>query len=174
MSCRRSLDVDPAAALRERQDPRRAAFHAHHPGCPECRTALAPWIRLDALVRAATRPPPGWHPPDAALLALLECPRSQTPEERAGVVRHLDACGPCRDALLAVAALPWPTTRAPGQSSPRGRLCPRALGPKALPPRAHRLERRAVAALGDLVEAVEGEEAAVLHWRHDAEVDAFP
>jgi predicted anti-sigma-YlaC factor YlaD len=106
MSCGWSLEIDLAAALRERRDPRWSAFHAHHPACPDCRRALAPWTRLDALVRAATRELPEWHPPDEALIALLERPRSQTPAERARVAAHLDACGPCRDALLAVAALP--------------------------------------------------------------------
>ena len=106
MRCRWSLEIDLAAVLREHRDARWAAFHAHHPACPECSRALAAWARLEALVRAATREPPGRHPGDAALLALLERPTDLEPAQRARVAGHLDACGPCRDALLAVAALP--------------------------------------------------------------------
>ncbi len=106
MSCRWSLEIDLAAAVRDLREPRGSAFHAHQRECPDCRRALAPWIRLDALVRAAVCDAREWHPADEALIALLERPRSQTPAERARVGAHLEACAPCRDALLAVAALP--------------------------------------------------------------------
>jgi predicted anti-sigma-YlaC factor YlaD len=106
MSCRWSLEADLAAVARELRERPTSALAAHRRACADCRSALAPWVRLDALVRAAVRRPPGWHPADEALVGLLERPRSQTPAERARLAAHLDACPPCRDALLAVAALP--------------------------------------------------------------------
>src|SRR5262245_4140578 len=106
MSCGWSLEGDLAAAAREIRELPALPLAAHWRECPDCRRALAPWVRLDALVRAAVRRPPEWHPADEALVALLERPRSQTPTERARLAAHLDACAPCRDALLAVAALP--------------------------------------------------------------------
>ena len=104
MACGWSREIDLAAVVRERGAARWQAFHAHHPVCPECRRALAPWLRLDALVREATAPA-GWHPSDESLAALLERSRSLGPALRRRVVAHLDLCGPCRDAVLAVAAL---------------------------------------------------------------------
>jgi len=106
MSCRWSLEADLAAAARGLRELPTSALAAHRRECPNCRSALAPWVRLDALVRAAVRLPPERHPADEAIVALLERPRSQTPAERARLAAHLDACPPCRDALLAVAALP--------------------------------------------------------------------
>jgi MoxR-like ATPase len=61
-------------------------------------------FRLEALVRAAAAPP-GWHPSDASLAALIDAPRALASAERRRVVAHLAACAPCRDAVLAVAAL---------------------------------------------------------------------
>jgi anti-sigma factor ChrR (cupin superfamily) len=107
MGCGWSREIDLAAALRERDAALWRAFHAHHPMCPDCRRALAPWLRLDALVREATAPA-AWHPSDESLLALLEGSRNLDPAERQEVVAHLDACAPCRDAVLAVAALERP------------------------------------------------------------------
>jgi hypothetical protein len=65
---------------------------------------ITPWARLDALVREATAPP-GWHPSDEALAALFERPRRPATAERRRVFGHLEVCAPCRDAVLAVAAL---------------------------------------------------------------------
>ena len=104
MTCRWSCQIDLGAALRERGAERWSAFHAHHPACPACRTALAPWVRLDGLVRAATAPT-GWHPSDESLTALIEGSHGLAPAERRRLVAHLDGCGPCRDAVLAVAAM---------------------------------------------------------------------
>jgi anti-sigma factor RsiW len=105
MTCVRSRDVDLSEALRERGSLRFAAFHAHHPTCPECRATLAPWLRLDAWVRAAAAAPLQAHPSDESLAALLEPPGRFSRAERRRVLRHIEGCGPCRDALLAVAAL---------------------------------------------------------------------
>lgn len=104
MDCQRSREIDLAEMLRKRAARRWSSFHDHLDGCAECRVELDSWIRLDALVRAATAPRDG-HPSDDSLLALLENPRRLRPAEHRRVVSHLDACGPCRDALVAVAAL---------------------------------------------------------------------
>jgi anti-sigma factor RsiW len=47
----------------------------------------------------------GWHPSDASLAALIEGPGRFDPHERRRVAAHLEVCPPCRDAVVAVAAL---------------------------------------------------------------------
>jgi hypothetical protein len=72
---------------------------------PECRGGLGPWAWLEALARAALAEPPEWHPADEELIALLGRTGARARLERRRTLAHLEGCGPCRDAVLAVAAM---------------------------------------------------------------------
>jgi hypothetical protein len=101
MSCESRAQVDIAAFVAEPRAAEWAAFRAHYPGCRECSAEMLRWAALEGALRSVT----DFHPAEELLLAYRRAPERLSREQRDELAAHLEACGPCRDALGAVVSI---------------------------------------------------------------------
>ena len=99
MSCEQSREIDFAAFLLEREDPRYAEFRAHYPGCPDCAEQVAQFTRLEHELGHSAPSAAGAHPAEETLLAYAEAPATLDFDLRRSLETHLEACAPCRTEL---------------------------------------------------------------------------
>ena len=101
-SCFKTMDLDLSAFLVEARDEGWREFRSHYPTCVDCSSVVARWARLEVLVREACDGPEG-HPSAEDLISLQNEGDGLGYSEYVAVMRHLDSCPSCGEAMNLVA-----------------------------------------------------------------------
>jgi anti-sigma-K factor RskA len=104
MMDRNAIDIHRLAAayaLDALDDDERAAFEAHYPSCPDCRTDVVDFRRVAADLAIAESAPP---PPEVRARVLDEISRTRQMSPRTGVVADLAAARRARARVSVLAA----------------------------------------------------------------------
>jgi hypothetical protein len=97
-SCFKTMDLDLSAFLVEARDEEWREFRSHYPTCVDCSSVLARWARLEVLVREACDGSEG-HPSAQDLILLQHDGDGLGYSEYVAVMRHLDSCPSCGEAM---------------------------------------------------------------------------
>ncbi len=102
-SCLKSLELDLPAFLVEPQLEEWREFRAHYPVCQDCSVIVANWSNVEAMVREACGGSHR-HPSAADLIALQRDGEGLAYSQYVALMRHLDGCPPCSEAMTLLAS----------------------------------------------------------------------
>jgi DNA-directed RNA polymerase specialized sigma24 family protein len=103
-SCLKSLELDLPAFLVEPHLDEWREFRTHYPVCQDCSVIVANWSDVEAMVREAcggTRR----HPKAEDLISLHRDGEGLAYSQYVALMRHLDGCPPCSEAMALLASL---------------------------------------------------------------------
>jgi hypothetical protein len=103
-SCLKSLELDLPAFLVEPQLEEWRDFRRHYPVCQDCSLVVANWSKVEAMVRAACGGPDR-HPSSEDLIALHRDGEGLAYAQYVSLMRHLDGCPPCSEAMTLLSRL---------------------------------------------------------------------
>jgi len=103
-SCLKSLELDLPAFLVEPQLDAWRIFRAHYPVCHDCSSVIANWSHVEAIIREACGGPER-HPAAADLIALHRDGEGLAYAQYVALMRHLDGCPQCSEAMTLLAHL---------------------------------------------------------------------
>ncbi len=101
-SCLRSLELDLPAFLVEPHLDEWRDFRRHYPVCHDCAAVVANWSRVEAMVREACGASDR-HPSAEELIALHRDGEGLAYTQYVALMRHLDGCPPCSEAMTLLA-----------------------------------------------------------------------
>jgi len=102
-SCLKSLELDLPAFLVEPQLAEWREFRAHYPVCQDCSVVVANWSNVEAMVREACGGSHR-HPSAEDLIALQRDGEGLAYSQYVSLMRHLDGCPPCSEAMTLLAS----------------------------------------------------------------------
>jgi len=97
-SCFKTMELDLSAFMVETHDEGWSEFRTHYPTCVDCSNSVARWARLETLVREACDGPQR-HPTAEDLISLQNEGDGLGYSEYVAVMRHLDSCPSCGEAM---------------------------------------------------------------------------
>lgn len=103
-SCLKSLELDLPAFLVEPHLEEWRDFRRHYPVCQDCSLVVANWSKVEAMVRAACGGPDR-HPCAEDLIALHRDGEGLAYAQYVSLMRHLDGCPPCSEAMTLLSRL---------------------------------------------------------------------
>ncbi len=101
-SCLKSLELDLPAFLVEPQLEEWREFRVHYPVCQDCSVIVANWSNVEAMVREACGGTHR-HPSPEDLIALQRDGEGLAYSQYLALMRHLDGCPPCSEAMTLLA-----------------------------------------------------------------------